>query len=164
MKNLAVDQNAVTDFKPAITPRVISDQDCFQAFLDQLKHSGLPFEDLDKDKHLLVGYYNHEKLIGTGAMEIYGDFGLLRSVSIVEAMRGKKLGSKITYHFIEQARLSNLSGLYLLTETAKDFFEKIGFEIVDRNQAPEEIKTSTEFMHVCPASAICMYLDLRRKC
>lgn len=164
MKNLAVDRSAATDIKLPITPKVISDQECFQAFLDQLKRSGLPFEDLDKDKHLLVGYYNHDELIGTGAMEIYGDYGLLRSVSITEAMRGKKLGSKITYHLLEHAKLSNLRGLYLLTETAKDFFEKIGFDIIDRNQAVDEIKNSSEFTQVCPTSAVCMYLDLQTTC
>lgn len=164
MKNPSVDQTAATSIYPAITPRIISDQQCFQEFLDQLKLSGLPFEDLDKDQHLLVGYYENEKLIGTGAMEIYGDYGLLRSVSITEAMRGKKLGSKITYHLIEHARLSSLKGLYLLTETAKGFFEKIGFELIDRNKAVAEIKNSSEFRHVCPASAVCMYLDLQRAC
>lgn len=164
MKNPVVDLTVATDISLAITPKVISDQECYQAFLDQLKLSGLPFEDLDKDKHLLVGYYQKEKLIGTGAMEIYGDYGLLRSVSITEAMRGKKLGSKITYHLIEHAKLSDLKGLYLLTETAKDFFDKIGFEVIDRNQAVEEIKASAEFTHVCPTSAACMYLDLQRAC
>lgn len=162
--NPVVDQTAATSIYPAITPRVISDPECFQAFLDMLKLAGLPYEDLDKDKHLLVGYYDNEKLIGTGAMEIYGDYGLLRSVSILEEMRGKKLGSKITYHLIEHAKLSSLKGLYLLTETAKDFFEKIGFELIDRNMAVEEIKASSEFTHVCPTSAACMYLDLHRKC
>ena len=164
MNNPAVGQTAATSIYPAITPRVISGPGCFKAFLDQLKLSGLPFEDLDKDKHLLVGYYDKEKLIGTGAMEIYGDYGLLRSVSIIEAMRGKKLGSKIAYHLIERAKLSDLRGLYLLTETAKDFFEKIGFEVIDRNSAVEEIRNSPEFTHVCPASAVTMYFDLKRRC
>lgn len=164
MNNPVVDQTAAISLYPAITPRVISDQECFQEFLDLLKLAGLPYEDLDKDRHLLVGYYDTEKLIGTGAMEIYGEYGLLRSVSIAEEMRGKKLGSKITYHLIEHAKLSSLKGLYLLTETAKGFFEKIGFELIDKNIAVEEIKRSSEFTHVCPASAVCMYLDLQRTC
>lgn len=164
MNNPAVDQTAATSSYPVITPRVISGQECFREFLDLLKLAGLPFEDLDKDNHLLVGYYDNEKLIGTGAMEIYGEYGLLRSVSIIEEMRGKKLGSKITYHLIEHGKLSSLKGLYLLTETAKDFFEKIGFELIDRNVAVDEIKRSSEFAHVCPASAVCMYLDLQRAC
>ena len=156
MKNPAVAQIAVT----RLTPRVISDQECFEAFRNQLRIAGLPYEDLDKDKHLLVGYYQNDELIGTGAMEIYGKYGLLRSVSIIEANRGKQLGSKITYHLIEKAKLSNLKGLYLLTETASNFFYKIGFEVIDRSQAIDEIKMSTEFTHVCPTSAVCMYLNL----
>ena len=111
MNNPAVDQTAATSIYPAITPRVISTSDCFRAFVDQLKHARLPSDDLDKDNHLLVGYYDNDTLIGTGAMEIYGDYGLLRSVSIIDAMRGNKLGSKIVYHLIERAKLSDLRGL-----------------------------------------------------
>ena len=161
MKNHAVDQIAVTNSSKGIIPRVVSDNECFKAFTTQLKMAGLPYEDLDKDQHLLVGYYLNDILVGTGAMEIYGDSGLLRSVSIIESSRGKKLGSKIVYHLIEQAKLSNLNGLYLLTETAKDFFLKIGFEVIDRSVTPIEVNSSAEFTHVCPASAVCMYLDLR---
>ncbi len=147
-----------------MTPRVISEPECFEAFRAQLKLAGLPYEDLDKDKHLLVGYYRDEELIGTGGMEIYGDYGLIRSISITASNRGKKLGSKIAFHLIDKAKESELKGIYLLTETAKDFFLKIGFEEVDRDLTPESLRNSSEFAHVCPASATCMYFDLNSKC
>lgn len=160
MKNLAVNQGVAIN----LTPKVISDQECFSAFLHQLKMAGLPFEDLDKDKHLLVGYYENENLIGTGGVEIYGDFGLLRSVSVVGNYKGKKIGSKITMHLIDKAKESNLKGLYLLTETAPDFFQKFGFDVTGREHVANEVKNSKEFTHVCPVSAVCMYLHLESQC
>lgn len=160
MKNPAVDQSVAIDIKP----KVISDPECFNAFRDQLKLAGLPYEDLDINKHLLVGYYNEDELIGTGGMEIYGDYGLIRSISVADSFRGKQLGSKITYHLIAKAKESGLKGLYLLTETAKDFFLKIGFEVIDRKDAVVEVQLSSEFLHVCPSTAVSMFLDLKTCC
>ena len=34
-------------------------------------------------------------------------------------------------------------------------------KVIDRNDAPTELKSSSEFTHVCPSTAVCMYLDLR---
>jgi len=160
MKNLVVDQSVVIN----PVPRVVSDPESFDAFRKQLKLAGLSFDDLDKDDHLLVGYYHNDELIGTGGIEIYGDFGLLRSVSVVESFKGKKWGSKITMHLIDKAKESNLKGLYLLTETASGFFHKLGFNVTSREQVIQEVKNSKQFTYACPASAVCMYLHLEPLC
>lgn len=135
-----------------------------ETFTKQLRASGLPYEDLSKDQHVLIGYYENEKLIGTGGIEIYEDYGLIRSVSITAANRGKKLGSQIAYHLIDKAKEKNLTGLYLLTETAKDFFLKIGFETIDRHAVAKPVLSSSECSHVCPVTATCMYLHLKKSC
>ncbi len=147
-----------------LTPKVIGDPECFNAFQNQLERARLPFKDLDFNKHLLVGYYHQGELVGTGGIEIYGGYGLLRSVSVADSHRKKGHGSKITYHLIEKARAGQINGLYLLTETARDFFGKIGFEVIDRKQADPLIQTSTEFSQVCPTSAVCMFLDFKLCC
>lgn len=145
-------------------PVDINTPEYLEAFTEQLKTAGLPYEDLSKEKHVLIGYYENEKLIGTGGIEIYDDYGLIRSVSITAANRGKKLGTQIAYHLIDKAKEKNLTGLYLLTETAKDFFTKIGFETIDRNAVAKPVQASSEFSHVCPVTATCMYLQLKKSC
>lgn len=142
-------------------PKVIDNPVAFNSFKESLASAGLPHEDLNVNDHLLIGYYDMDSLIGTGGLEIYGDYALLRSVSIVSQNRGKRLGSEIAYHLIEKAKGMELKGIYLLTETARDFFVKIGFKVIDRNAVAEEVKASAEFSHVCPASAVCMYLALK---
>ncbi|MEQ8423317.1 MAG: arsenic resistance N-acetyltransferase ArsN2 [Cyclobacteriaceae bacterium] len=144
-------------------PRIINDVNGLEAFRNQLKASHLPHEDLSND-HLLIGYYDNDQLIGTGGIEVHEEYGLIRSVSITNGNRSKKLGTQITHHLILQAKEKNLKGLYLLTETARDFFLKFGFELIERDQVAEAIKSSTEFSHVCPVSASCMYLDFKRSC
>jgi N-acetylglutamate synthase-like GNAT family acetyltransferase len=49
-----------------------------------------------------------------------------------------------------------------LTTTAAGYFPKAGFSAISREQAQPEIRTSLEFAHACPASAIVMRLPLDR--
>ncbi|MFZ1806841.1 MAG: arsenic resistance N-acetyltransferase ArsN2 [Cyclobacteriaceae bacterium] len=142
-------------------PVDINTPEYLEAFTGQLKTAGLPYEDLSTEEHVLIGYYEDDKLIGTGGIEIYGNYGLIRSVSITAHNRGKKLGSQIAQHLIDKAKEKKLTGLYLLTETAKDFFLKIGFEVIDRNDVAKPVHASSEFSHVCPVTATCMYLQLQ---
>jgi amino-acid N-acetyltransferase len=44
----------------------------------------------------------------------------------------------------------------LLTETAKTFFEREGYSVIDRASAPEPVRTSAEFRTLCPQSATCL--------
>ena len=44
----------------------------------------------------------------------------------------------------------------LLTQTARDFFAHLGYRVIERTEAPEEVQGSEEFRSLCPASAICM--------
>lgn len=145
-------------------PRIINELEDFEVFKSSLASAKLPYEDLNIHDHLLIGYFDGDKMIGTGGIEIYGQYGLLRSVSIDENRRGKDLGTKIALHLIDKAKEGDLKRIYLLTETAKEFFLKLGFRVIDRSQAAHEVKASAEFTHVCPASAVCMYLDLTSTC
>lgn len=141
-------------------PKPISGPNAFANFKALLSKSGLPHKDLDMDRHLLFGYYENENLIGTGGLEIYGSFGLLRSVCIGKNYHGKKLGTQIATHLIGKAKGLNLKGVYLLTETATGFFQKLGFKIIDRSLVTGEVKASAEFDQVCPTTAVCMYLSI----
>ena len=117
--------------------RTISDEASFQAFRLLLKSSNLPADDLDYKKDLLVGYVEDGAMVGTGGLEIYGDYGLLRSLSVKLGTRGKALGTAITEYLIDQARKRNLKGIYLLTETAHGFFLRKGFLDVSKEEVPD---------------------------
>ena len=56
-------------------------------------------------------------------------------------------------------KIENFSS-YLLTMTAADFFQKIGYEVNQRDKVPESIKKTEEFKNVCPVSAACLFKDL----
>jgi amino-acid N-acetyltransferase len=140
--------------------KIIDSTESFEAFRTLLKSSNLPADDLNFKKDLLVGYYEGDALVGTGGLEIYEPFALLRSLSVKLGIRGKSVGTTITEYLLTEAKKRKLKAIYLLTETAHGFFLKKGFEDVPRDQVPEEVKSSSEFSHVCPTSAVVMRLTL----
>ena len=140
--------------------KVINDTESFEAFRSLLKASELPADDLDYKKDLLLGYYESDALVGTGGLEIYGPYALLRSLSVKMGIRGKSVGTTITEYLLEEARKRKLKGIYLLTETAHGFFVKKGFKVVARDAVPGEVKQSAEFSKLCPQSAAVMGLEL----
>jgi len=140
--------------------KVISDAGSFEAFRTLLKSSNLPADDLDYKKDLLVGYYEEDSLVGTGGLEVYGPYALLRSLSVRMGIRGKSVGTAITEFLLEEAKKKKLKAIYLLTETAHGFFLKRGFRDIKREDVPEEVKASSEFSHVCPTSAAVMVFNV----
>jgi amino-acid N-acetyltransferase len=144
-----------------LTYRLIDDAESFEAFRTLLKASSLPVDDLNFNKDLLVGYFEGNILVGTGGLEVYGDYGLLRSLSVKLGIRGKSVGTNITEYLIDEAKRKKLKAIYLLTETARGFFQKMGFQDIPRDTVPEPLKASSEFSHICGNSAVAMVLDLK---
>ncbi|MBT1688462.1 arsenic resistance N-acetyltransferase ArsN2 [Dawidia soli] len=143
-----------------LTYRLIDTPERFESFRALLRASGLPADDLDYTRDLLVGYYEGDQLVGTGALEVYGAYALLRSLSVKLGIRGQAVGSNITEYLLAEARNRRLAGIYLLTERARGFFLKKGFTDVTREAVPDAVKASSEFSYVCGATAVVMHLPL----
>lgn len=94
--------------------------------------------------------------IGAGGVEVYGRFGLLRSVAVVESWRGRDVGRAIVDDRLRWAREHGLESVYLLTETAAAFFERLGFQRVDRASFPPAVRASKEYSDLCPDTAVAM--------
>jgi C_GCAxxG_C_C family probable redox protein len=125
-----------------------------------LSACNLPTDDVGADNQTFFGVWDGTKLIGCIGLEQYGRVGLLRSMAVDEVFRGQQLATKLYNHLIEYCFGQGLSHLYLLTQTASGFFEKHEWQVIGREQVPEEVKSSAEFAHLCPASALCMELSL----
>ncbi len=143
------------------TLSIIKDQESLERLQQFLRANKLPATDLKLDRSFLIGYHESDgKLVGSGGLEQYGDTGLLRSIAVEDRLRGKAIGEKIINKIIERAKQLKIKELYLLTETAHAYFLKKGFQDVPREKVPDIIKQTTEFAHVCPASAVVMKLTL----
>ena len=116
-----------------------------------LQQYHLPVEDLSP-KTELFGAEEENRTVGSIGVEFYEGGALLRSLAVTEEKRGTGLGKELV-QFIEQYARERQSGdIYLLTTTAAPFFQKRGYQVIERDSVPEELKKSSEFASVCPLS------------
>ncbi|MDH3216720.1 MAG: arsenic resistance N-acetyltransferase ArsN2 [Candidatus Krumholzibacteria bacterium] len=142
-----------------VTIRDAHDRD-LSAIETLLRTVGLPVLGVrDHMKHFLV-LVDDSHLIGTVGLEIYHGGALLRSLAVTAAHQGKGHGKRLCQAIIAEARRQNVSVLYLLTETAADFFESLGFETISRDVVHDSVKASSEFQLCACESAVCMRLGL----
>lgn len=100
------------------------------------------------------------RVVGTAALELYDRSALLRSVAVTGRQRGTGLGRALTAAALHLARRRGVDQIYLLTETAEGFFSHLGFRRTDRAAVATPVRESVEFTTACPATAVCMVLEL----
>ncbi|TET06649.1 MAG: GNAT family N-acetyltransferase [Candidatus Thorarchaeota archaeon] len=93
-----------------------------------------------------------ELLVGSVGLEIYEDSALLRSLAVHPDFQGNGFGTRLVDRIIEVAKGKDITRLFLLTDTAEDFFKKRGFVIVTRDKVPHDMKQSIEFTTLCTSS------------
>lgn len=121
-----------------------------------LKDNGLPYADIDTKKISLFLAYKDSSVIGIAGIEQLGDVGLLRSSAIIGEFRNSGYGSLLLQLIEEEARMKGILTLYLLTESAQEFFKKNGFHFISREEVASCIRHTRQFSELCPCSAVCM--------
>jgi amino-acid N-acetyltransferase len=130
------------------------------AIIALLKKYNLPTGDLPSSLADFYTALDGDQLAGLIGMEQYGRCGLLRSMVVDDAYRNQNIAGTLVTMLEEAAKSSGIETMYLLTETADQYFSRKGYNTVSRDEVPAEIKTSSEFSHVCPASAVVMKKQL----
>lgn len=143
----------------SVRPACDTDLPLLSALLDG---SGLPVDDLTVAHlhHFIVVVDDGATLVGCVGIEPYGDSALLRSLTLHHTIRGAGWGQKLTGLAEDYARGVGISGLYLLTTTATEFFKKRGYHVIQRTDAPESLQATSEFTSLCPSQAVCLYKAL----
>lgn len=118
-----------------------------------LRSHKLPLDGFDADNVIVLVGREGDRIVGSAALELYGQYALLRSVAVAEEVRGQGAGQLLTTEAIAAARRKHVVAVYLLTETAMGFFPRFGFVPVSRDDVPGEVQQSVEFTTACPASA-----------
>jgi N-acetylglutamate synthase-like GNAT family acetyltransferase/DNA-binding MarR family transcriptional regulator len=98
----------------------------------------------------------HGRVVAAAGMEVYGHLGLIRSVIVAKTLRGTGLGQWLVIDRLRWAAGRQLSAVYLLTTTAADFFARLGFQTIEHDEVPAEVRGSSEFSTLCPDSATVM--------
>jgi amino-acid N-acetyltransferase len=121
-----------------------------------LENNGLPTSDLISSKSQFIVACDGEAIVAAGALQRFASSALLRSVAVASPRRGTGLGRILVEDLERIARAARIKQLILLTETAKPFFERQGYRVIERHEVPQEVQGSEEFRSLCPASATCM--------
>jgi amino-acid N-acetyltransferase len=131
-----------------------------QSVVDLLISEKLPIADLPSElKNFLIAM-NGKNVVGVIGLEQHGKFGLLRSMAVHKDYRNRNIASDLVKQLEGYAIGLGLTTMYLLTETASDYFKRKGYQVITRDKVPEALLTSSEFSHVCPASATVMKKEL----
>ena len=101
-----------------------------------------------------------ERLVACAAIERYGSAGLLRSVAVTARSRGTGIGRALVTACLAKARNQGVAQVVLLTETAEDYFARLEFSRIARDEVPEAVRASAEFRGACPESAVAMIREL----
>ena len=126
------------------------------ALLALLDESGLPRDGFSGHLASALVVRDGAGIVGCAALEMYGPSALLRSVAVSPLRRGEGWGHRLTEAALDLARQHSVEHVYLLTETAGDFFPRFGFRAIPRASVPPEVQQSVEFATACPASALVM--------
>jgi amino-acid N-acetyltransferase len=94
--------------------------------------------------------------VAAAAVERFGMAGLLRSVVVAHDRRGTGVGRRVVEAAEALARSEGIRDLYLLTETAADWFPRLGYEVVPRDVAAAAVGGSIEFTTVCRDTGVPM--------
>jgi amino-acid N-acetyltransferase len=125
-----------------------------------LSASDLPHAGLAEHFGAALVARDGEAVVGSAALELYGEAALLRSVAVAEGQRGQGLGRQLTRAALDLARARGVRRVYLLTTTAEGYFPSFGFAPIARAEAEPAVQVSTEFTDACPDSAATLVLSL----
>jgi len=104
---------------------------------------------------------NEQGIVGSVALDVYGDDAVLRALAVSSEARGSGYGWMLADMAVSQARWRGVRRIYLLTESASDFFAaKFGFRVVDRSTLSKHVAASETFTAERGTNLVAMRLDL----
>ena len=133
-----------------------ANQEHKQAIIMLLQLEKLPVEDLPISLDNFFVALDASKVIGAIGLEKFDNFGLLRSMVVSREHRNNNIAANLIMGLENYAIEIGIDCMYLLTETAAEYFERKGYQKVKREEVPNALHLSSEFSHVCPVSAIVM--------
>ena len=122
-----------------------------------LDSASLPHADLTEaslQQFLVARADNH--IVGVVGLECYEDVALLRSLAVAKEHCGFGIGKRLVAAAEKLAAETGVKSLYLLTTSADQFFAALGFRRLQRELAPQPIKSTSQFSSLCPATAVLM--------
>lgn len=125
----STDIRHLTDFLKANSLPTVGVQDCLENFIIAVNADG--------------------SWVGVAGYEMYGRNALLRSVAVDKRSRNLGHGRTLVETALANARKQGAQTVYLLTETAEQYFSRLGFTPIERDRIEPAVKNSPEFGECC---------------
>ncbi|MEZ4367646.1 MAG: GNAT family N-acetyltransferase [Kofleriaceae bacterium] len=127
-----------------------------------LREGNQPVDDAgEADAPSFFQLSNEEGVCGCVALDVLGDDAILRSLAVRGPQRGGGYGWMLADMAVAHARHRGVRRIYLLTETASDFFAaKFGFRVIDRSTVSAAVGATPTFRRSTDARMVAMRLDL----
>lgn len=146
---------AKEDGAPFLRDQAVTGDDA--ALRAALMAADLPIDDLTAAGRCFFAYAGLDGAVaGYGGFECYGADALIRSVLVPSTLRRQGLGAALVPLLLARAHAAGARQAWLLTETAGDFFARLGFRPCERGSAPATILATRQAAGLCPASALLM--------
>jgi N-acetylglutamate synthase-like GNAT family acetyltransferase len=114
----------------------------------------LPVDDIAEGGRRFFRFDRDGQTVGYGGFEPHGQYALLRSMVVLPELRGRGLGRAVAEAVIEKARAAGCLEGFLLTTTAAEFFQHLGFAPIDRKYAPKAILATRQAATICATAAL----------
>lgn len=93
-----------------------------------------------------------DKIIAIGSLLLYGPLlAEVRSLAVTDEAQGTGIGRRLVESLLAEAKERQIPQVFALTRAVK-FFEKVGFEITDKENFPDKIWKDCR---VCPLIDAC---------
>ncbi len=143
----------------AVMPARIRDIPPIKKILSDLDLLTIGVSTESADRFLVLR--NETGFVGCVGLEVFGEDAILRSLAVKKSARGVGYGWLLADTIIAEAKHRGVKQLYLVTQTAKDYFaEKHGFRIIEAATASPAVRESDIFQAEMCADATAMRLDL----
>jgi arsenate reductase len=128
----------------------------FRIVCELLQSEQLPTIDLRPDLQHFFLAIDKDQPIGLIGLDFYGINGLLRSMVVLPPYRNQGVAGRLIDTLEAQARDLGIRQLYLITNTAENYFRQKGFARIQPGVLPADLAMAPEFNGLCPASSAIM--------
>ena len=131
----------------------------FRQLHEILIENGLPIAGVDIGKG---NYYiaSGQNLLGVIGLEQYGTAVMLRSLAVTPQARKTGIAAQLIDYALQQLKGTNVTDVYLMTNTAEQYMAKYGFVRIARDKVPNHVLTTSALGDACSLSSTCMHLKL----
>lgn len=143
----------------AVVPARRKDMPAVRALLESVH---LPTDGATDDAAGSYFYLRNEKGVdGCVGLEVVGEDAILYNLAVSRDARGTGFGWLLADVAVQWARHRGCRRVYLLTESASDFFgAKLGFRVVDRSTVSPAVADTVTFRSSTDSKFVAMRLDL----